>query len=122
MEKIEFKPAENINLEETFSDVFKTSTSGTGEEELLRIASQYSLQITAKQIRLLLYLEWTADEYENSESETKKIMAIKLRNFVKRWLELKQNNNSDMFVMKALEFISLRRFLNENSFKVDIKK
>ena len=42
--------------------------------------------------------------------------------FVDRWLELKQYNNSDAFVMKALEFISLRKFLNENSLKVNIDK
>jgi hypothetical protein len=104
-----------LNLEEKFQDLFRTSVSATGEEELLRIASTYSRQLTAQQIRLILLLEYLV--FDLPERSAKKI-----QHFVHRWLELKQYNNSDAFVMKALEFISLRKFLNENSFKVDIQK
>lgn len=104
------------NLEDKFTDLFNTSVSGTGEEELLRIASQFSLQLSAKQIKALLFLE---DYATITESEKTK---GRLKEFVKRWLELKQNNNSDLFVMRALDSISLRKFINEGSFKVDIKK
>lgn len=107
------------NLEEAFSDLFKTSVSGTGEEELLRIASTYSRQISASQIRCLLYIELRAERFRLSGDE---ITARALHQFVNRWLELKQYNNSDVFVMKALEHISLRKFLNENSLKVNIEK
>lgn len=106
----------NINLENEFQGLFANSTSGTGEEELLRIASKYSMQISAKQIRALLYLELWASKTK-SESDKKAI-----HNFINRWLELKEYNNSAGFVMKALDFISLRRFLNENSLKVNIEK
>lgn len=106
----------DTNLEDTFQDIFKTSLSGSGEEELLRIASTYSRQLSAAQIRLILFLEDVAFRVKDERS------AKRIRHFTERWLELKQYNNSDIFVMKALEFISLRRFLNENSFKVDIKK
>lgn len=102
-----------VNLEDAFQDLFKSSASGTGEEELLRIASTYSRQITARQIKAVVYLEWIAKQHPQGE---------KIQRFVDRWLELKQYNNSDAFVMKALEFISLRKFLNENSFKVQIEK
>ena len=106
----------DANLEDIFSKMFQSSVSGTGEEELLRIASTYSRQIHAKQIKILLYLEYRA--YTSKSHMTKKV----LKSFVDRWLELKQYNNSDAFVMKALEFISLRKFLNENSLKVNIDK
>lgn len=109
---------EITNLEDTFQGLFSSSASGSGEEELLRIASKFSLQVTAKQIRCLLFLLDTADYYQDRQPKT----ALRLRGFVTRYLEQKQYNNSDVFVMKALEFISLRKFLNENSFKVDIQK
>lgn len=104
------------NLEDAFNDVFKTSKSGTGEEELLRIASQFSLQVTAKQMRCLIYLLHRAERSKNSNDK------LLLQLFVRKWLEYKQNNNSDVFVMKALEHISLRHYINENSFKVNIEK
>lgn len=105
----------NINLEDAFQNLFRTSVSGSGEEELLRIASTYSLQLTAGQIRLLLFLEYRSQQIGGATG-------VLINSFVKRWLELKQNNNSDIFVMKALEFISLRKFLGESSFKVNIDK
>lgn len=104
------------NLEDAFANLFKTSASGTGEEELLRIASRYSMQLTAAQIKVLLWLEWAA------ETQAPPHQRKWIHNFVGRWLALKENNNSDVFVMKALEYISLRKFLNENSFKVNIEK
>lgn len=107
---------QDSSLDDIFAKMFQSSVSGTGEEELLRIASTYSRQIHAKQIKTLLYLEYRAQTTKNPE--TRKVLTA----FVTKWLELKQYNNSDAFVMKALEFISLRKFLNENSLKVNIDK
>lgn len=119
----------DVNLEDAFTNLFKTSVTGTGEEELLRIASNYSLQISAGQIRLLLYIEHKAESFELKAQYAKepakaqyKWSAFYLRNFVRRWLELKQHNNSDVFVMRALDSISLRKFINENTLKVNIEK
>lgn len=114
-EVIQGTPVPEANLEEAFGSLFKTSASGTGEEELLRIASTYSMQLTARQIKALLWLEWVKRDQSPDTQD-------RITNFITRWLFLKQNNNSDVFVMKALEFISLRKFLNENSFKVNIEK
>lgn len=105
----------SVNLEDALSGLLKSGVSGTGEEELLRIASTYSRQITARQIRALLYLEMAAVV---SSVQVQKM----LKHFVERWLELKQYNNSDLFVMKALEFISLRKFINENTMKINLQK
>ena len=102
-------------IEDKWADLFSGSASATGEEELLRIASKYSFQISARQIKALLYCEHVAAMVPAPYS-------VQLRNLTRRWLELKENNNSDIFVMKALEYISLRKFFNENSFKVDIQK
>ena len=111
----ETAPTSEANLEDAFQSLFKTSASGTGEEELLRIASTFSLQLSAGQIKALLYLEWAAEQ----ETEIKQ---KQIRGFISRWLELKQHNNSDQFVMHALDSISLRKFIGENAFKIDIAK
>lgn len=101
------------NLESEFASLFGASVSGSGEEELLRIASRYSLQISATQIKALLFLEFLSNIAPSLGW---------IKDFISRWLQLKENNNSDLFVMKALEYISLRKFLGENSFKVNIEK
>jgi len=106
---------EELNLEDSFQGLFQNSTSGTGEEELLRIASTYSRQISAEQIKALLFLESESFDYDKQTNQ-------KIKTFVKRWLELKQYNNSALFVMKALEHISLRKFINDNTMKVNIEK
>jgi hypothetical protein len=112
-------PAEeaDINLEDAFQGLFKTSASGSGEEELLRIASTYSRQITTRQIKALLYIEWVANHTLTTPENKRQLL-----HFVDRWLELKQYNNSDQFVMRALDSISLRKFIGENAFKVNIEK
>jgi len=109
------KVEEEVNIEEAFGNLFKTSASGTGEEELLRIASTYSRQFSAKQIKVLLYLEWQAKQYPPE-------IRRQISDFITRYLELKQYNNSDGFVMKALEFIALRKFIGDNAFKINIEK
>lgn len=110
---------EKLNLEQAFADIFKSGTTSTGEEELLRVASKYSMQLTTAQMKCLLYIDWCAMK---AESINNRILAEALRNFIKKWLEFKEYNNSAPFIMRVIDFISLRRFLTDQSFKVDIKK
>lgn len=105
-----------LDLSEAFSHLFE-QTTGTGEEELLRIASNYSLQLTGSQIKRLLLLLVIATFKDPGDKEF-----LRIESFIDKWLELKQHNNSDLFVMKALEFISLKKFLGENSIKVNVEK
>lgn len=122
--------ATDVNLEDAFGKLFKSSVSGTGEEELLRIASDYALQINAKQIKCLLYLVHWADKMnEIGAKQTKPELKSyyfwqgkTLGEFVYKWLDWKKHNNSDVFVMRALDSISLRKFINENTLKVNIEK
>lgn len=123
-------PQTEVNLEDAFSKLFKSSVSGTGEEELLRIASDYALQINAKQIKCLLYLiHWVdklqimADKVDQPKIKQYYLWQSRTVNeFVYKWLDWKKHNNSDVFVMRALDSISLRKFINENTLKVNIEK
>lgn len=106
----------NQNLEEAFNNIFKGGATSTGEEELLRVASKYSMQLSSSQMKCLLYIKWWADITNDP------IKKLALNDFITKWLEFKEYNNSAPFIMRVIDFISLRRFLTEKSFQVDIKK
>lgn len=103
------------NLEEAFATLFRGATTPGGDEELLRIASQYSLQFYAPQLRCLLFLE-------DQASIAPEYIKVRLKQFVNRWLELKQYNNTAMFVRQVLDSLSLKKFIGENTLKVNIEK
>lgn len=107
------------NLEAIGSDFFSSSVSGTGEEELLRIASKFSLQLSANQIKIISYLEYIAYLCEEKELYTQQKQLIQ---FSENYKLMKQHNNSEAFVMRALDSISLRKLINENTLKIDIAK
>lgn len=100
------------DLTSVFEKLFESSS---GEEELLRIASKYSRQISAYQIRAILFLEWSAT-YCTGE------LKQRLREIIDKWLELKQFNNSALFVMRALESIALKKFIGQDAMKFNIQK
>lgn len=107
------------SVEDKFQSLFGSSVSGTGEEELLRLASSFSRQYSAKQIKIILWLELKAHEFEETG---RTIGARAIRSFIERYENLKQYNNSDIFVMKALDSISLRKFINENTLRINLDK
>lgn len=105
-----------LSTEELFSGLFGASASGTGEEELLRIAAKYSLQLSGRQIRCLIKLNMLADQIPNTPT------SLALHSLITHWLEHKQHHNSGMYVMAALDSIALRRFITTEAFKVNVQK
>lgn len=107
------------NLEEAFNQLFKGGSTSTGEEELLRLASKYSMQLSARQIKALLFLQFKAQQFEYFDlvNESKII-----QNFIVKWLEWKEFNNSAGFIMRVIGDISMRRFITESAFKVNVQK
>lgn len=103
------------SAEDLFSGLFNVSDSGTGEEELLRIASQYSRQVDMRQIRCLCRLKAFSIL---CDSKIKDQIDV----FVDYWINLKQYNRSNSFIMYALDSIALRKFVNENTMKVNVMK
>lgn len=110
----------NQNLGAAFQQLFGAKLSGTGEEELLRLASTFSVQLSARQVKTLVYLYcYVANAFELDE---KPKVAQFFRDFVLKYIEYKQFNNSDIFVMRALDSIALRKFMNENTMKIQVQK
>jgi len=112
---MENKEIKEIDFSKTFEGLFQTFSPTAGEEEILRIASQYALQLTAPQIKILMFLKIYSlftDEEEKKAIET----------FLEDYLKYKRFHLSDKFIMKCLETISLKKFLGENWLKVNIEK
>lgn len=113
MTDIQQKP----DVENAFTNLFGGIASGTGEEELLRIAARFSRQISARQMRCLVRLTMAAEAAPKDSKTKAQLMAI-----VEHWLEYKQYHNSNLYVMRALDSISLRKYINDSSFKVNVQK
>lgn len=102
--------------EELFENLTASSASGTGEEELLRIASKFSKQVSMRQIRKLIILKVVAPNFSN---ET---VRQGLKDVVDIWIEYKQYHQSNGYVMAALDAISLRKFINDQTMKINLNK
>ena len=111
--EIQTPPPKDKNLEDIFQGLFQHSESN--DEGLLRIASTFSRQFTSQQIKAIVLLTFVSNWLTE---DGKKIV----NEFLETWKELKQWNNSALFVMKALEYISLKKFLGENWLKVNVDK
>lgn len=79
--------------------------SSGGEEELLKVASKYSLQLSGNQIRGLLLLRMVRALCSNTDKQ-------RIDEFVEDYLKYKEYNGSDRFVMAALQEISLKKFIS----------
>lgn len=120
-DKVELVPDEKkqVNIEEAFNDLFKGASSASGDEELLRIVSDFSLQLSSSQIRALIWLKTKAITLQSLGRKTEAQMLVTV---IEDWVKYKKNNFSDVFMMRAVESISLRKFIGNNSFKVDVMK
>jgi len=110
-------PVEAPRAEATFQDVFGASFSGSGEEELLRVAASFSRQLSGRQMRQLLYIFVIA-----RDSRVPSDVKLTMEAFLDRYMEYKQYNQSREYVRDALSAVSLRKFINSDAFKVNVMK
>lgn len=104
------------NLEQAISNIFQSSVSASPQEELLRQASKYSMQINIDQIKGILFLKWLANTLGDP------VFKMTIDDFVKEWLEMKQYDNTSAFILQLYRYNSLERYLNENSLKLNVQK
>lgn len=106
------------SVEQKLVELLGSGVTSSGDEELLRLGAKFARQITAPQMRLIVYLYFRAEQIAEKNPKDAKL----LQGFVRNWLELKSYNNSDVFIMRFMDSISLRRFWNENSMRANIEK
>jgi len=106
-------------LQEKFEAVLSSSSAGGDDERLLDLASSFSVQLSAAQIRILLALNFYSDGLVSQGMEDE---AAAIRSFVREYLRLKKYHGSEFYVMRALDAISLRKVLQDRLVGAEIIK
>lgn len=109
-------------IQDRFQALLGSGGSGGEDEKMLELAAKYSVQLSAQQIRILLAINFIADMHEMRATDLSLGYAKVLRSFLKKYIEYKQYHASDFFVSRAIENLSLRRFINSDAFKVNVQK
>lgn len=93
--------------QKSVSDILleKLGNSSGGEAELMDIASKYALQLSGIQMRGLMLLYSIRPHCDPIDQE-------RIDNFIVKYLEMKRNNGSDMFIMALMREISLKKFIS----------
>lgn len=115
MEEVNTNLASKGNVSDIFS-AFSHSTGG--DDEMLRIASQYALQITPEQIDTLTRLRCFALDYEQYNPQ----MKIKIELFIKEYLEIKHYHESGGFIGRIIEALSVKRLIPTDAVKFNVMK
>lgn len=106
----------DLTAENSFTKLFEGAQSASGDQELLRLAADFAPQYSGQQMKTLCYLASLFAARPESNF-TKKIQPV-----VAKFIEYKRNHNSNMYVMAALDSIALRKFVNDNTMKVNVMK
>lgn len=108
------------SIAERFNELFGSTAVGGDDEKLLETATKFAVQLSADQVRILSTLAMVADALEFVEK--KEAQAKVLRSFIKNYIMYKQFHGSDFFAMRALDSISLRKFMGPNPISLDVVK
>lgn len=98
-------------------DAFSHS-AGSGDEEMLRIAQDYALQIRPDQIYCLMNLKMFALDYGSYN----KTMKTTIELFIKDYLEMKHYHESGFFIRQIIADLSLKRIIPADATKINVMK
>lgn len=100
-----------------FMNMFASAGSG-GDEEILKIASEYALQIGPQQIATLMRLKLFARDYAKYNSE----LPDKINYFVREYLHIKKYHESGGFIQRIIADLSLKKIVPNDAVKVNVMK
>jgi len=109
------EPSTNAN--DVIASFLPSMGSADGIEEVLKVASEYALQLPARQIQALCFIDDIAHEFGDDQD-----FAFRLKKFKSSWLELKRYNNSGNYVQRALDSISWFKFAKQGMMDVNVQK
>lgn len=104
------------NISEIMSNFSQDSSSGEGE--ILRIASNYALQINPYQEYTIMKLKTFAQDYEKYNPG----LATIIEKFIKDYLELKHYHESSGFIMRIIDSLSIKKLVPNDAVKVNVMK
>jgi len=105
-----------VNISDLMAS-FSHSSEG-GDEELLRIASNYALQISPDQISTIMKLKMFALDYRHLNKD----LPAKIEIFIKEYLEIKHYHESGSFIERIIGSLSLKRIIPQDAVKVNVMK
>lgn len=116
----EIKPGQDnqidLSAENAFTAMFSGAQSASGDQELLRVATDFAPQYTGEQMRTLCYIYGLIARRPDS------FFAKMVEPILDKYVLFKRNHDSALYVQAALDSIALRKFVNENTMKVNIQK
>lgn len=117
-EEIEQENPETKAMEmSTIANMF-AQASGSSDEEILRIASNYALQLTPDQIYSIMKMKSFAEDYKHINPRLPEI----IENFTSQWLEIKHFHESGSFILRVIDALSLKRIIPSDATKVNVMK
>jgi len=110
----------NENEQNNVADIMNAFASGSqgGDEEILKIASDYALQINPAQISSLLKLKMFAID---NWGQYPHIME-KVEKFTHEYLTMKKFHESGMFIRTIIADLSLKKVIPNDAVKVNVMK
>jgi len=110
----------NENEQIPISDIMGAFTAGSsgGDEEILKIASDYALQITPAQIACLIKLKMFAIDNQKKYPE----IGAKVDKFTHEYLTMKKFHESGMFIRTIIADLSLKKIVPNDAVKVNVMK
>lgn len=119
MESLDTPKANDTVMKTNISDIFSAfSHSAGGDDEILRIASQYALQVMPNQIDTLTRLRTFALDYAQYNPDLKPKIEI----FIKEYLEIKHFHESGGFIGRIIEALSVKRLIPTDAVKFNVMK
>jgi hypothetical protein len=106
MENLKEPEGENKDLETEFQSIF--GSSSFSDDDLLRVVEKHTLQLSAQQIKGILWLKSHRNPYVNE--------------LIDDYLEIKHHNKSGELIVGALNAISLRKFISQFRFNINTTK
>lgn len=94
-------------------------SSNNGDEEMLRIASEYSLQVGPRQMRTLLLLDLAAYQYKHLNADLPILFGDLI---AKKWLQLKHHHESGPFIMRVIDSLAVKKLVPNDAVKVNVMK
>lgn len=98
-------------------NIFSSSTE-SADGEMLKIASQYALQMTPDQLNTVMRLKMFVLDY----GEYNPNIAPAVEMFIKEYLDLKHYHESGMFIRGVIGDLSLKRIIPQDATKINVMK
>lgn len=109
---------EALDLEKSIKGMFGKGASAGGEEELLKVVAEYAIQISAQQMRVLMWLR----DFGLRQKEKNPMLAIRIDTFIAEWREYKKNHQTVESILKANEAINLGKWIKAGLIDINVQK